>query len=319
MSKMTKEFVLKLLKEDRKFKPCPSHWTFSDFQNAVLKNTGCKDVGELLRSFDRAMTEISGSSADPISRLPESLTRSLYPVDGEQKVDDDDFGIRKFLNPKVVRGTGPRLRPILSTANLFLVVLITRSPNGRNIPSDYFDKLRNSFLENVPAIRKFLYDLSSLQYEIHLLHECAADEPISSLESDMTSDDSSADDFFDFPASHVDYLFMYHFVGNAKVGYMVNCPLDLNGSMLNYAANLRNLERGGIKPADVIYMSHGLEMDAASNDSFYDVVPNFTIFSGDKMMEKLIELNSPESFGIPDSHNSAVDGFLSAAGYRANK
>ncbi len=54
MSKMTKEFVLKLLKEDRKFKPCPSHWTFSDFQNAVLKNTGCKDVGELLRSFDRA-------------------------------------------------------------------------------------------------------------------------------------------------------------------------------------------------------------------------------------------------------------------------
>jgi hypothetical protein len=96
------------------------------------------------------VTEISGSSADPISRLPESLTRSLYPVDGEQKVDDDDFGIRKFLNPKVVRGTGPRLHPILSTANLFLVVLITRSPNGRNIPSDYFDKLRNSFLENVP-------------------------------------------------------------------------------------------------------------------------------------------------------------------------
>ncbi len=76
------------------------------------------------------------------------------------------------------------------------------------------------------------------------------------------------------------------------------------------------MERGGIKPADVIYMSHGLEMDAASNDSFYDVVPNFTIFSGDKMMEKLIELNSPESSGIPDSHNSAVDGFLSAAGYR---
>jgi hypothetical protein len=80
--------------------------------------------------------------------------------------------------------------------------------------------------------------LSSLQYEIHLLHECAADEPISSLESDMTSDDSSADDFFDFPASHVDYLFMYHFVGNAKVGYMVNCPLDLNGSMSNYVGIL---------------------------------------------------------------------------------
>jgi hypothetical protein len=98
------------------------------------------------------VTEISGSSADPISRLPESLTRSLYPVDGEQKVDDDDFGFLKFLNPKVVRGNWkmPRLHPIFSTANLFLVVLITRSPNGRNIPSDYFDKLRNSFLENVP-------------------------------------------------------------------------------------------------------------------------------------------------------------------------
>jgi hypothetical protein len=98
------------------------------------------------------VTEISGSSADPISRLPESLTRSLYPVDGEQKVDDDDFGFLKFLNPKVVRGNWkmPRLHPIFSTANLFLVVLITRSPNGRNIPSDYFDKLRNYFLENVP-------------------------------------------------------------------------------------------------------------------------------------------------------------------------
>jgi hypothetical protein len=101
---------------------------------------------------------VTGSS-EPISRLPESLTRSLYPVDGEQKVnddddddDDDDFGFRKFLNPKVVRGNWkmPRLQPIFSTANLFLVVLITRSPNGRNIPSDYFDKLRNSFLENVP-------------------------------------------------------------------------------------------------------------------------------------------------------------------------
>lgn len=113
------------------------------------------------------MTEITGSSTDPISRLPESLTRSLYPVDGEQKVDDDDdddddedddddddddFGFRKLLNPRVVRGNWkmPRLHPIFSTANLFLVVLITRSPNGRNIPSDYFDKLRNSFLENVP-------------------------------------------------------------------------------------------------------------------------------------------------------------------------
>ncbi|XP_046657444.1 uncharacterized protein LOC124350686 [Daphnia pulicaria] len=320
MSKITKEFLLKRMK--KKMKPSPSHWTGTDHLNAALEEAGCKTPDEMMIAFHRAMT----GSSEPISRLPESLTRSLYPVDGEQKVDDDDdddddddFGFRKFLNPKVVRGNWkmPRLHPIFSTANLFLVVLITRSPNGRNIPSDYFDKLRNSFLENGPAIRKFLYDLSGLQYEIHLIQECAADEPISILESDTASDDSSADDFVDFPASHVEHLFMYHFVGNAKVGYMVNCPLDLNGSMSNYAANLRNLEMGGIKPADVIYMSHGLEMDAASNDSFYDVVPNFTIFSGDKMMEKLKELNSPESSGIPDSHNSAVDGFLSAAGYRA--
>jgi hypothetical protein len=99
------------------------------------------------------VTEITGSaSTAPISRLPESVTRSLYPVDGEQKVDGDDFGFRKLLNPRVVRGNWkmPRLYPIRSTADLFLVVLITRSPNGRNIPSGYFDKLRNSFLENVP-------------------------------------------------------------------------------------------------------------------------------------------------------------------------
>jgi hypothetical protein len=52
MSKITKEFLLKRMKEKKK--PCPSHWTATDFMNAALEEAGCKTQDEMMIAFHRA-------------------------------------------------------------------------------------------------------------------------------------------------------------------------------------------------------------------------------------------------------------------------
>ncbi|EFX67026.1 hypothetical protein DAPPUDRAFT_331446 [Daphnia pulex] len=82
-----------------------------------------------------------------------------------------------------------------------------------------------------------------------------------------------------------------------KVGYMNNHPGDLNGKIAYYVILLKDPENAGIPPTDVIFMSYGANI---ISDTEYGVDPNFTIFNVQILHEKILEIRSHNSTGVPD-------------------
>jgi hypothetical protein len=78
-------------------------------------------------------------------------------------------------------------------------------------------------------------------------------------------------------------------------------------------ALLKDPENAGIPPTDVIFMSYGFNIISVPE---YGVDPNFTIFNVQMLLEKILEIRSHNSTGVPDCKEPTVVGFLSACGNR---
>jgi hypothetical protein len=78
-------------------------------------------------------------------------------------------------------------------------------------------------------------------------------------------------------------------------------------------ALLKDPENAGIPPTDIIFMSYGFNIISVPE---YGVDPNFTIFNVQMLLEKILEIRSHNSTGVPDCKEPTVVGFLSACGNR---
>jgi hypothetical protein len=61
-------------------------------------------------------------------------------------------------------------------------------------------------------------------------------------------------------------------------------------------------------------MSYGVDICGSSYDFAYGLISYFTIFNGEVLLNKIVELSSPDSTGIPNFKEISVAGFFSAAG-----
>lgn len=73
---------------------------------------------------------------------------------------------------------------------------------------------------------------------------------------------------------------------------------------------MKDLQKVGIPPADVIYMTHGLEITASSKKTTGGVKPEFCIFDGKMLLDDVNIIRSPGSNGIADCKHPSVAGFF---------
>ncbi|EFX63437.1 hypothetical protein DAPPUDRAFT_335456 [Daphnia pulex] len=90
--------------------------------------------------------------------------------------------------------------------------------------------------------------------------------------------------------------------------------IEVNGFAI---ANLKNFEIAGIDPASVIFMTCGLDVSKEKEDNFWGIPENFTIFSGQKMLDRIEESRTPQGYRIPKSTEANVDGFITSASNHA--
>ncbi len=69
------------------------------------------------------------------------------------------------------------------------------------------------------------------------------------------------------------------------------------------------LKRSGIPQAKVIFMSYGVEISMGTKRS--GVIENFTIFSGNELLQRITFYIADERKGIPNFTLPNVDGYLS--------
>jgi hypothetical protein len=76
----------------------------------------------------------------------------------------------------------------------------------------------------------------------------------------------------------------------------------------------------GIDPASVIFMTYGLEAkqetDEETGEKSWSVPKNFTIFSGEQLLERIEECRTPNGYRIPKSEEATIDGFITSASNR---
>lgn len=77
-------------------------------------------------------------------------------------------------------------------------------------------------------------------------------------------------------------------------------------------ALLTDLENAGIPPSDVIFMCYGVNI---VSDKEYGVYPDFTIFNGQLLLDKMLEIRSL-NLSVPDCTEPTMMVFLSACGNR---
>lgn len=79
---------------------------------------------------------------------------------------------------------------------------------------------------------------------------------------------------------------------------------------------MKDLEKAGIPPADVIYMTHGIEITGSSKTTTGGVKPKFIMFNGQMLLDDAKIIRSSGSNGTADCTYPSVAGFLSAVGER---
>ena len=65
----------------------------------------------------------------------------------------------------------------------------------------------------------------------------------------------------------------------------------------------------GIMPNDVYYMAFGVQLTRATKNEQRGVIPNFTMFSGEELLQKIGIIKVSESQKTPKSFEG-VDGYL---------
>jgi hypothetical protein len=82
----------------------------------------------------------------------------------------------------------------------------------------------------------------------------------------------------------------------------------------------KNFQIAGIDPASVIFMTYGLdtikESDNETEGKIWGIPKNFTIFSGQQMLDRIEECRTPYGYRIPKSNEAAIDGFITSASNR---
>jgi hypothetical protein len=63
-------------------------------------------------------------------------------------------------------------------------------------------------------------------------------------------------------------------------------------------------------------MTYGLDVRKETDENFYGVPENFTIFTGKQMLDRIDESRTPQGYRIPKSTEAHVDGFITSASNR---
>jgi hypothetical protein len=63
-------------------------------------------------------------------------------------------------------------------------------------------------------------------------------------------------------------------------------------------------------------MTYGLDVSKETEDNFWGIPENFTIFSGQKILDRIEESRTPQGYRIPKSTEANVDGFITSASNR---
>jgi hypothetical protein len=71
---------------------------------------------------------------------------------------------------------------------------------------------------------------------------------------------------------------------------------------------LLSLQRGGIDPASVFFISYGVEIGNTSVDR--GVIEKFTMFSGEEMLEKAKYVMREEVTNLPHSKEANINGYI---------
>jgi hypothetical protein len=69
--------------------------------------------------------------------------------------------------------------------------------------------------------------------------------------------------------------------------------------------NLRNLEKGGIKPSSVVFMANGVHVVEGKG-----VEPNFTMFTDEELIDKTQPSVPTDFLGFPYSTEPTVEGYV---------
>ncbi|EFX77946.1 LOW QUALITY PROTEIN: hypothetical protein DAPPUDRAFT_246730 [Daphnia pulex] len=284
------------------------------------------------------------SNTGPIPRLPKNESGYLKPGGGiipPIDVQQDGFGLwcqdeghqGKVYNITMdidichpCDETGPSMKSVVPTWTCPPLELIKCTANAF--------LLKDSINDNSQLIRGFLREQTGLEYEIHIIEEVAANGSILATEDSMLHHDRAGDgeEELHLPLGYAASVLQYHYAENLKVGYMMNCPGDYNGKISNYEdvlfflaqlskrprhRNLKNFEIAGIYPASVIFMTYGLDVSKETEDNFWGIPEIFTIYSEQKMLDRIEESRTPQGYRIPKSTEANVDGFITSASNHA--
>ncbi|EFX65813.1 hypothetical protein DAPPUDRAFT_116951 [Daphnia pulex] len=243
--------------------------TADQFLNVAFEKSNSKNLDDMLRKFC-------------LSLNPNALNKPLpRPKSGFQVIKDEvvkTICINKEPHGVFCTNDGN----FGSYANLDLIeqncspCLVTGTPftSTRNkwsllpLLSRVEDLIKDFYREIV----RFMFEKFKKMFEIHVVEECGINGSLLALMSDCTSHVTNAGNRCPIPGSHIKDVFSYHYTDNDVVGLVVNPPGELNGKIANHK---------GVKK-------------------------NFTMFSGDQLLETSEILMKDGQEGIPN-----VNGFLS--------